>query len=66
MHDCDRAILAEIAAEGYGYDVDLERETPADVAAYWADMIDVEGDIEAWEASREAAWRAGPIDPEPW
>ena len=70
MHDYDRAILAEITADARDYDPRWDVVDEA-TAMEWEresqrDMIDVEAGIEAWEASRAAAWRAGPIDPEPW
>ena len=48
--DDSLAVIAEITADAIpdGYDPDLERETPADVAAYWADM-DAAVAFRAWE-----------------
>ena len=70
MHDCDRAILAEIQSDARDYDPRWDGVDEA-TAMEWEresqrDMIDVEAGIEAWEASREAAWRAMPIDPVPF
>lgn len=64
MHLTDDAlnILAEMRADAY--DPDLERETEADVAAYWAAMDDAVA-LRRWEEEQEVSG-GEVIDPIPF
>ena len=67
MHDCDRAILAEITADARDYDPRWDGVDEATAMEWeWESQRDIEADIESWEASREAAWLAMPIDEVPF